>query len=153
MIYGPGARGNVGLLDRLARRGIPLPSGAISTKRSYLSVWNLCSAIESALLAETEVWDRAGGTAFEIADAAPIRVSDFYKALARGHGRRVVCFPVPPVILRAGLVVLGKRTTADGLLAPLAVSNQAFSEMFDWTPTWDHSDGLTSCPPATPAGD
>lgn len=153
VIYGPGARGNVGLLDRLAKSGRPLPIGAIRAKRSYVSVWNMCSAIKAMLLAETEVWDRASGMAFEIADATPISVSDFYQALARSHGKRVVCFPVPSVVVRAGLLALGERNIAEGLLAPLAVSNQAFSEMFGWTPAWDHSDELTSCPQTMPAGD
>ncbi|MPQ46465.1 NAD-dependent epimerase/dehydratase family protein [Marinifilum sp. N1E240] len=42
MIHGPGNKGNLNLLYRFAKSGIPYPLGAFENKRSFLSVENLC---------------------------------------------------------------------------------------------------------------
>lgn len=45
LIYGPGVKANFASLMRLARRGLPLPFGLISNKRSLLFVGNLTDFI------------------------------------------------------------------------------------------------------------
>ncbi|MDP4271001.1 MAG: NAD-dependent epimerase/dehydratase family protein [Bacteroidota bacterium] len=42
MIHGPGNKGNLNLLYRLVRKGIPYPLGAFENKRSFTSIDNLC---------------------------------------------------------------------------------------------------------------
>lgn len=49
MIHGPGNKGNLNLLYKIARLGIPYPLAAFENKRSFLSVHNLCFVIEQLL--------------------------------------------------------------------------------------------------------
>lgn len=49
MIHGPGNKGNLNLLYQLVARGLPWPLGAYENKRSFLSIENLCFAINELL--------------------------------------------------------------------------------------------------------
>jgi nucleoside-diphosphate-sugar epimerase len=50
-VYGPSMKGNLPRLLRWIRSGIPLPVGAFSHPRSYLSIWNLADFMTAALRA------------------------------------------------------------------------------------------------------
>src|SRR6476661_5358137 len=49
LVYGPGVKGNMAQLMRLARSPLPLPLGGLRARRSLLAVENLSAAIETAL--------------------------------------------------------------------------------------------------------
>ncbi|WP_026706967.1 NAD-dependent epimerase/dehydratase family protein [Flavobacterium frigidarium] len=49
MIHGPGNKGNLNLLYKLVKKGVPWPLGAFSNRRSFLSIQNLCFVIEELL--------------------------------------------------------------------------------------------------------
>jgi len=49
MIHGPGNKGNLNLLYQLVSRGLPWPLGAFENERSFLSIENLCFAINELL--------------------------------------------------------------------------------------------------------
>jgi nucleoside-diphosphate-sugar epimerase len=50
MIHGPGNKGNLNLLFSVVKKGIPYPLAAYENKRSFLSIDNLCFAIEQLLI-------------------------------------------------------------------------------------------------------
>ena len=49
LVYGPGVKGNMAQLMRLARSPLPLPLGGLRARRSLLAVENLLAAIETVL--------------------------------------------------------------------------------------------------------
>lgn len=53
MIHGPGNKGNLNLLYRIVRKGIPWPLAAFHNQRSFLSIDNLSYLIEQMLLKNT----------------------------------------------------------------------------------------------------
>ncbi len=61
LVYGPGVRGNMAQLMRLARSPFPLPLGSLRARRSLLAVENLAAAIE-AVLATPGTLRRPAGT-------------------------------------------------------------------------------------------
>ena len=46
MIHGPGNKGNLNLLYKIVRKGIPWPLAAFENHRSFLSISNLCYLVE-----------------------------------------------------------------------------------------------------------
>ena len=76
VVYGPEAKGNVGLMRQLMRWGIPLPIGDLKAKRSYLSIDRLISAIVFAL----EHPEPLVG-AYVVADRKPLNLADFARCL------------------------------------------------------------------------
>ena len=55
VVYGEGVKGNVATLLKLARKGLPLPIGALTAKRSYLSIDRLVERVIASLESETPV--------------------------------------------------------------------------------------------------
>ena len=49
MIHGPGNKGNLNLLYKFVKKGIPYPLGAFDNKRSFLSIDNVCFVLEEIL--------------------------------------------------------------------------------------------------------
>jgi nucleoside-diphosphate-sugar epimerase len=49
MIHGPGNKGNLNLLFKFIKKGIPYPLAAFNNKRSFLSVHNLCFVIKNLI--------------------------------------------------------------------------------------------------------
>ena len=81
LVYGPGVKGNMAALLRLARSPWPLPLGGLAAKRSLLSVDNLASAIDAVL--------RAPGPLrrpFIVADPEPVTVPE-HRRRAAGRAR------------------------------------------------------------------
>jgi UDP-glucose 4-epimerase len=52
LVYGPGVKGNMARLMRLARSPLPLPLGSLTAHRSLLALENLSAAIEAVLTKE-----------------------------------------------------------------------------------------------------
>ena len=50
MIHGPGNKGNLNLLYKVVKKGIPWPLAEFHNRRSFLSIDNLCYLIEQMLL-------------------------------------------------------------------------------------------------------
>ena len=49
LVYGPDVKGNFGMLINFARKGIPLPLGAINNRRSLVSLGNLVDLIATCI--------------------------------------------------------------------------------------------------------
>lgn len=116
LVYGPGVKGNLAALHRLARRRVPLPFGAIRTRRSLCALTGLIAAAELVLDRP-----RAAGEVYLVADAQPIALCDLVAALRRGLSRRPLLVPVPARVIELGLAVLGRRAMWDRLGGELVV--------------------------------
>ncbi|MCB8839305.1 NAD-dependent epimerase/dehydratase family protein [Aurantimonas sp. VKM B-3413] len=104
-VFGPGGRGTLGLLIRLASTPAPLPFAAFTAPRSVLFVDHLVEAIRLALQSEAA----AGETAL-VADPDPLSPAEIIAAVRRGLGRSRRLFAAPPGLLTqlAGLAGRGE---------------------------------------------
>lgn len=96
VIYGPGVKGNLRSLWRLADTPLPLPLGGLTNRRSLLSMDNLIEGIVFGLLAP-EARDRT----FVIADPTPVTLPAIVAALRAGVGRPPRLVPIPAPWLAA----------------------------------------------------
>lgn len=103
LIYGPGVKGNMAQLMRIASLPIPLPFARLTNRRSFLSMDNLQAAVEFVLGV-----DAASNQIFLVADKTPITVGQTIAALREGAGRRHALFGVPDEWLRWILRIAGR---------------------------------------------
>src|SRR5215470_2855259 len=123
LVYGPGVKGNIAQLMRLARSPFPLPLRSIGGRRSLLALENLSAAIEAVLTAPG-ILRRPLITA----DAEALTVGEMIAAMRDGLGRRPGLFPLPSVLIGLFLRTSGQeqiyRRISDSLVAdPSALIN------------------------------
>jgi nucleoside-diphosphate-sugar epimerase len=137
LVYGPGVRGNVAQLMRLARSPFPLPLRSLDARRSLLALENLSAAIETVL--------KAPGTLrrpFIAADAGALTVAEMIAAMRNGLGRRRRVFPMSPVLLEFVLRLMGQREIYRRMSGSLVADPSALIAL-GWTPRVTTSDGLS----------
>jgi nucleoside-diphosphate-sugar epimerase len=103
LVYGPGVKGNLRALMRLAALSVPLPFGALSGRRSLVSLANLAAAIAFVLR-----HDACAGETYVVADPAPLTLAEIVAALRHGIGRKPGLVAAPPALIRLGLTALGR---------------------------------------------
>ena len=91
LTYGPGVKGNMAQLMRLARSPYPLPLGGLKARRSLLSLDNLVEAIDAVLAAQEPL-----RRPLIVADPEPVTVPEMVAAMRRGLGRSPGSFRCRP---------------------------------------------------------
>lgn len=136
LVYGPGVKGNMALLLRLARSRWTLPFASLKGRRSLLSIGNFAGAIRHCLVCEQVL----GGT-FLVADGTPVTVAEILSSLRLGLGRRPNLIPFPAPMIKGALRVTGGEAAADRMLGDLVVDTNALSAT-GWRPIEATSDAL-----------
>jgi len=145
LVYGPGVGANFGKLLTLARRGVPLPLGAVRNRRGLIFVGNLADAVIRCL-----THPGAAGRCFLIQDGEPLAVPELVRRLAACFGRRALLVPVPVALLRLAARVLGARAAFDRLCGSLEVDDSALRRATGWTPPFTVDEGLRATVDACP---
>jgi nucleoside-diphosphate-sugar epimerase len=138
LVYGPGVKGNLRALVRLATLPVPLPFGAFTNLRSVLSVYNLVAAITHVLRHAA-----SSGETYVVADLQPVSLADIVTALRAGLGKAPRLLAVPPGLIRLGLTVLGRSRTWDQLDGQLVVDPDKLIAA-GWRPDLDTTAGLAA---------
>jgi nucleoside-diphosphate-sugar epimerase len=138
LTYGPGVKGNVAQLMRLARSPYPLPLGGLKARRSLLSLDNLAEAIHT-ILATQEPLRRP----LIVADPEPLSVPEMVAAMRRGLGRSPRLIPVPAPALRALLSLAGKSELYERLTGSLVADPSALMRV-GWRPSTQTAAGLAA---------
>lgn len=105
MIHGPGDKGNLSLLYNIVKKGIPYPLGAFDNQRSFLSIDNLCFAIEQLL-------QNAATTAtgiYNLVDDEPLSTKTVIEIISQTLGRKPRIWRIPPKFI-AALARIGDYT-------------------------------------------
>ena len=121
VVYGPGVKGNLADLMRLAGTPWPLPFAALSNKRSMLGLDNLLSAISFALADGAAVRET-----FLVADPEPVTFAELVAALRTGLGRPTRLVPLPMSSVRATLRLMGREDIWERLGGTLVVDPSKF---------------------------
>jgi UDP-glucose 4-epimerase len=127
LVYGPGVRANFLRLMRWVDSQWPLPLGAISNRRSLISVWNLCDLIETLLATQ-----RPAAGVWLVSDGEDPSTPELVRRLGGAMQRRVRLVPVPVPLLRACATVVGRQAEAERLCGSLTVSITATCAALGW---------------------
>jgi UDP-glucose 4-epimerase len=128
LVYGPNVRGNMAALMRLAARPLPLPFGAVRSRRSLVSIGNLVAAVCHVLRP-----DGNGSGSYIVADDAPVTMAEIIRAVRQGLGGRALLLPVPEVAVAAALRLVGRPDLVDRLTGEL-IADAGLLKASGWTP-------------------
>lgn len=135
-VYGPGVKGNMVQLVRLARTPWPLPLGGLRARRSLLSVENLAAAIDVVLRAPSPL-----RRPFLVADPVPMNLPEMITAIRAGLGRGPGLVPVPEAVLRLACAAAGKSEIFERIAGGLIVDPSTLHGL-GWRPPIATAEGL-----------
>jgi UDP-glucose 4-epimerase len=136
LVYGPGVKGNMARLMRVARSRYPLPIGGLATPRSLISVESLAEAVDRVLAAPGIL-----RKPLIAADPDPLSLPAMIAAMRRGLGRRSGLVNVPPAMLAAAFRLTGRPDVFERLAGPLVADASALARL-GWLPPIDTASGL-----------
>jgi nucleoside-diphosphate-sugar epimerase len=94
MIHGPGNKGNLNLLYKLAKWGFPWPLAAFENKRSFCSVENICFVINELITRD----DIPSGI-YNVADDEPLSTNEVIEILGESMGKKPRFWQIPRFII------------------------------------------------------
>lgn len=127
LVCGIGAGGNLRRFMSVMKRGVPLPLGTVSNRRSMVGVENLA---ELLLLCLTH--PAAVNETFLAADEPALSTSTLLHLLAEGLGVPSRIFPCPPAAIRLAASLVGRQRDADALLQSLEVDSTKARTRLGW---------------------
>lgn len=128
LVFGPGVKGNLLSLLRIADTAWPLPLGAIDNRRSFVHVDDLARLlIDCALLPQA-----AGGT-FLAAHPESVSTPRLVAALREHFGRPARLLGVSPRVLETAAALVGQGTRMRRLTRSLEVDASRTAEKLGWT--------------------
>lgn len=128
VVHGEGAKGNYATVAKIARWPLPLPFGALTNRRSMLSVDNFNAAILTVITTPA-----ARNETFVVADPRPTTIGDVIADIRARMNRAPGLVPVPPVLLEAALRLAGKHPLWEHLSGSMIVDS-AKLRAIGWRP-------------------
>jgi nucleoside-diphosphate-sugar epimerase len=138
LVYGPGVKGNMAALVKLATKPLPLPFGSLPGRRSLISVGNLVLAVDTVLRANAPL-----RRPLIVAEPEALTIAEMITSLRRGLGRRPGLLPVSAPVLRYVFGMLGRAETYERIAGSLMASAAALTAL-GWTPPVATRDGLAA---------
>lgn len=117
MIHGPGNKGNLNLLYKYVKSGLPFPLGAFHNQRSFLSVDNLNFIIQQIIQADVETG------IYHLADEGYFSTSELFTLIASTLGRRSKVWHLPKGIIKTLFLAVSKGAMLNKLTEDMMVSN------------------------------
>lgn len=138
LVYGPGAKGNLELLERLIRRKWPLPFGLLdSNRRSLVSLGNLVSLITTCISHPV-----AANQILMVSDGDDVSTRRLSRLIGQACGVPVRLVPVPAWLLRLVARLFGKREMLRRLTDNLQVDISITCKRLQWQPPESVLDGM-----------
>lgn len=125
-VIGPQCPGNISLLLKALRMGLPFPLGAIRNARSFIDIDDLAALILRLVQGDTPKLVLA-------AHPQPISTPDLIRALASGLNRPARLLPVPLPLMALAARATGKSRMWQSLSGNLVVKPQAALSL-GWSP-------------------
>ena len=137
LVHGPGVKGNLRALLRLARLPLPLPLAGLGNKRSLVGLANLGAAIGHAIECE----EVAGS--YLVSDGPPVTVGEIIASLRAGLERGPGLFRAPLTPLALALRIAGRSDVWERLAGDLVVDTSRLSAT-GWRPVATTAEGLAA---------
>lgn len=118
MVHGPGNKGNLNLLYKFVKSGLPWPLAAFSNKRSFLSIGNLNYIIGHILEHPTP------SGIYHLADEGSISTNELFKLIGEVMGKRSALITIPQGLVRLVASLTGKKHMVAKVTEDLVVSNE-----------------------------
>ena len=134
LVHGPGVKGNLAVLIKAIRKGVPLPLALVDNRRSMVGLDNLADAI--GFLLER----RVSGTHL-VRDDGDLSTPGLVRALAAALDRPCRLLPLPPALMVLAARLLGKGAVADRVLGSLVVDDTPLRAL-GWAPPHSLQAGL-----------
>jgi len=128
LVYGAGAKGNLAVLVKAIRLGIPLPLGRIHNRRSLIAIENLVDFITLTI-----DHPAAANEVFLVSDGEDLSTTELVRRLARALNKPARMFPVPARFLRIAAPIVGRGGLACHLLGSLWVDSTKASSVLGWS--------------------
>src|SRR5690606_37080779 len=103
MIHGPGNKGNLNLLYKMVKRGIPYPLGAFENRRSFLSIDNLMYVL-ARIINDSSI----PGGIYNVADDDPLSTKTVIGIIAESCEGNGGIRPMPKDVI-AGIAQIGDK--------------------------------------------
>jgi UDP-glucose 4-epimerase len=129
LVYGPGVKANFRSMMAWLNRGVPLPLGAITNKRSLVALDNLVDLIMTCIHHPA-----AANQVFLVSDDEDLSTSELLRRMARALGRPARLLPLPMWILKGTAQLLGRRALSQRLCGSLQVDIDKTKSLLEWTP-------------------
>jgi nucleoside-diphosphate-sugar epimerase len=138
LIVGPKAPGNLPLLAKAIKHGIPLPLRGLRNQRTLLSLPDLLRAI-CRCIGNANAFDQE----FLLGGDEPLSTTEIARLLAAALDRPLRTFSCPDWVLRQGASLIGRLPTYEGLYGSLVVDSSKFRRALGWRPSMTPSKAIT----------
>ena len=95
MIHGPANKGNLNLLYKIVKSGIPWPLGAFANERSFLSIDNLVFVIKNIIENDTP------SGIYNVADDEPLSTNQLISLIAQSIGKKPKIWNLPQKLVKS----------------------------------------------------
>jgi UDP-glucose 4-epimerase len=129
LVYGPGVKANFRSMMSWLNKGVPLPLGAITNKRSLVALDNLVDLIVTCIQHRA-----AANQVFLVSDDEDLSTSDLLRRMAQALGRPARLLPLPMWLLSGTAQLLGKKALSQRLCGSLQVDIEKTRTLLEWTP-------------------
>jgi nucleoside-diphosphate-sugar epimerase len=118
MIHGRGNKGNLNLLYRFAKTGLPYPFSSFRNQRSFLTMDNLNFIFESFLAKDIP------SDIYHLADDGFLSTTELYKLISLELGNKPKVWSIPSGLTQFLFSLIGKKATLNKLTEDMMVSNK-----------------------------
>jgi nucleoside-diphosphate-sugar epimerase len=125
MVHGPGNKGNLNLLYRFVKLGLPYPLGAFENRRSFLNITNL-----NHVICEFLNFNKPSGL-YHLADDDTLSTVELYRLISAMAGRKPVVLKIPKPMIESVAFLTGKMDWVDKLTGDMIVSNKKVSSVLE----------------------
>lgn len=130
LVYGAQVKGNLAVLLRWIRSGLPIPLGAVTgNRRSLIGVENLVDAIWHCTF-----HPGAASEAFVVSDGQDLSTAEILRTIGKAMERHPCLIPVPTALLRTTAEAVGQADAARRLLGSLEVDSSKIRTAVHWQP-------------------
>ncbi|MES2400038.1 MAG: NAD-dependent epimerase/dehydratase family protein [Pseudomonadota bacterium] len=137
LVYGLGVKANFHSMMHWLLKGVPLPLGALSNRRSLVALDNLADLIATCLQHAD-----AANQIFLASDGEDLSISGLLRRMGVALGRSVWLIPVPVMVLRAGARLVRREAVVQRLSDSLQVDISKTKRVLGWNPPVRVDDAL-----------
>ena len=128
LVYGPEAKGNLALFEKLARCRLPLPLGHIENRRSLISISHLVEFLLHCVSCE------ATNETVLIADSKPLSTAEIFDLVGRLASCPTICFGLPKPMQPLANALLKRLGLFERLAGSLEVDTEDSLKKMQWAP-------------------
>lgn len=139
LVYGPEVRANFLRMLDIVSRGVPLPFGSVTARRSVVYLENLADALRCCATDP-----RAAHGCFHVADDDAPSVAALLRMVGAALGRPARLLPFPEAWLRILGRVTGRSAQVDRLVGSLQLDTGHIRRQLGWQPPHTTREGLAA---------